>query len=253
MQSTRYPKQGHISAVPLKECKLTNKYENIKSTINSGLSVLRVTDKFAETKANARFKKEELFRRMKPGLLTKLVEESEVQVLLLDLRDIDDYQICHIKGALSYPAVNLKKSVNYFSADILSFINKEPERIIVIYDDDEYVMASAGNLFFEKGVDNIFVLHGGLKEVASRYSYMVEGEYPKPLAPLRPICNTSIGRTSVSSSKSSTPNWIKKNKELCSGLSTPANTGDKPAKPRPGWGFPRSGPMSVSYSDTSSS
>ncbi|BFI40405.1 centrosomal protein CEP41 [Marchantia polymorpha subsp. ruderalis] len=210
MQSTRYPRQGHVSARPLKDIKLINKYENVKSTIDSGLNMLKVTDKFASTKVNARFKKEEFFRRLKPVLLVKLLHETQIQILLLDVRDADEFQTCHIRGALSYPAINLKKTINYFSGDILPFINKEPEKIIVIYDDDEQSVVSAGNLFIEKGVDNIFVLHGGLEEVANNYPEMIEGHYKKQ--EILVALKERNGMRSSIGSKSSSPNWIQKNK-----------------------------------------
>ncbi|OAE25478.1 hypothetical protein AXG93_3698s1130 [Marchantia polymorpha subsp. ruderalis] len=182
MQSTRYPRQGHVSARPLKDIKLINKYENVKSTIDSGLNMLKVTDKFASTK---------------------------VSILLILLETFQFTALPSLK-ALSYPAINLKKTINYFSGDILPFINKEPEKIIVIYDDDEQSVVSAGNLFIEKGVDNIFVLHGGLEEVANNYPEMIEGHYKKQ--EILVALKERNGMRSSIGSKSSSPNWIQKNK-----------------------------------------
>jgi centrosomal protein CEP41 len=59
--------------------------------------------------------------------------------LLLDLRDPDDFQQCCILGAYSYPAPALSRSVNNFSAEILEYKNKEPDRIIIVYDYDERI------------------------------------------------------------------------------------------------------------------
>ena len=44
-----------------------------------------------------------------------------------------------LPAALSYPAPMLHRSVNNFTPEILAYANKEPERIIIIYDDDERI------------------------------------------------------------------------------------------------------------------
>jgi len=118
--------------------------------------------------------------------------QEEIDFLLLDLRDPDDFQQCCILGAHSYPAPALSRSVNNFSAEILEYRNKEPDRIIIVYDYDEriavvrdpheeasyvpddrpdsqkalrdtygWVWQPAANLFYEKGIDNVFMLSGG--------------------------------------------------------------------------------------------
>lgn len=42
--------------------------------------------------------------------------------LLLDVREKDDYDQCHIIGALNYPAAMLSRSFNYFTKEILSYV-----------------------------------------------------------------------------------------------------------------------------------
>ena len=53
--------------------------------------------------------------------------------------------------------------MNPFTADILEFKNREPNRIIVLYCCDTSVATaiSAANQFYEKGFDNVFILSGG--------------------------------------------------------------------------------------------
>lgn len=52
--------------------------------------------------------------------------------------------------------------MNPFTPEILEYRNREPQqRIILVYDMEEKNAAAAANIFFEKGVDNIFVLSGG--------------------------------------------------------------------------------------------
>mmetsp|Transcript_17219 Transcript_17219/g.55142 ORF Transcript_17219/g.55142 Transcript_17219/m.55142 type:complete len:144 (+) Transcript_17219:535-966(+) len=81
---------------------------------------------------------------------------------------------------MSYPAPLLTRAVNPFSAEILQYSNKEPERIIVIYDGADTTAVHTGNLFFEKGVDNVFVLTGGLAELAGMYPELIDGQLPPP-------------------------------------------------------------------------
>lgn len=155
--------------------RIQSKYDNVKAAIDSGLNMLKVNEKFPESKVNARFKKQEFFRRMNPSTLVRLINEGEVDCLILDVRDHEAYLTCHLKDAVSFPAPFLRRSVNVFSLEILSFINKEPKKIIVFYDDNGLSALSTGNLFAEKGVDNIFMLNGGLKEMALKHPELTEG------------------------------------------------------------------------------
>jgi len=51
-------------------------------------------------------------------------------------------------------------STNYFSPEIYRYKNR-PDRMIIIYDDDERLAAPAGKLFVEKGVENVYIITGG--------------------------------------------------------------------------------------------
>lgn len=86
---------------------------------------------------------------------------SSLPYLLLDVRDKESYDQCHIIGARSYPAVTLSRSCNYFTREILDFKNK-PGKIIILYDEDEYIAPQAATTFVQREVDNIFMLSGGM-------------------------------------------------------------------------------------------
>lgn len=123
--------------------------------------------------------------------------------LLLDLRDQESFNKGHIRGAEHYPAQTLRRAMNNFTSSILAFANKEPERIIVIYDDDERTAVPTANLFYEKAVDNVFIITGGsfppafalwntrlsmlasagLRALAKEYPELVDGEVPEPPSP----------------------------------------------------------------------
>eukprot|EP00877_Chromochloris_zofingiensis_P011616 jgi/Chrzof1/6708/Cz19g06120.t1 len=58
---------------------------------------------------------------------------------------------------------------------VLAQSNREPERLIILYDNDERVAAPAGNLFYEKGVDNAYVLTSGLTKLVGKCPHLLEG------------------------------------------------------------------------------
>lgn len=97
--------------------------------------------------------------------------------LLLDVRDPEEYETARIKGAMSYPAAILSRAINYFTADLYYYKNKE-NKMILIYDEDEKIAVQAGNIFYQKGIDNIFVLHGGLRQMYEEFPDLVVGVLP---------------------------------------------------------------------------
>ena len=176
------------------------KYAHIQSSIDSGGNTLKMSPSWDDARIMMRFRKNESFRRIKLETLVRLQDgpvPGEPEVLLLDVRTQDEYETCHIQGALSYPASCLSRSMNPFTAEILRACNAEPERIIVIYDLKERQAVHAGNLFFEKGVDNVFVLSKGLNGVAQRMPHLIVGDAPMPVP--------DSAASSVASSVASTP------------------------------------------------
>jgi centrosomal protein CEP41 len=85
---------------------------------------------------------------------------NDVPYLLLDIRDKDEYDNCHIKTALNYPIAMLSRSINNETKELLAFKNQEG-KIILIYDDDEKIGPKAAATFVERGYDNLFMLSGG--------------------------------------------------------------------------------------------
>ena len=115
------------------------------------------------------------------------------EYLLLDVREREDYDRCHINGALSYPFTRLSHATNPFTAEILAYRNKD-NRAIVIYDLEEELVTQRkiGNIFFEKGVDNIYAISGGLREFVQSYSHLIIGESPVPILPKDPRLQSRI-------------------------------------------------------------
>lgn len=181
------------------------KYASVRPQVDSGFNEIKFSEKFDLAKMNARFRRDENFRRLKPSTFAALQNERDIEFLLLDVRDNDEHAKSHIQDALCYPAPMLSRSCNNFTPEILAFSNKEPEKIIIIYDLDERVAVPAGNLFFEKGVDNVFLLSGGLRALSVDYPELIEGELPRPPSPCPTHASVRSSHGSVRSFTSQTP------------------------------------------------
>lgn len=113
-------------------------------------------------------------------------QQSFSPYLLLDVRDKECYDQCHIIGALSYPAVTLSRSCNYFTREILDFKNK-PGKIIILYDEDERIAPQSATTFVQREVDNVFMLSGGLKVLYKIFPEgMLTGSVPRTCYPSPP-------------------------------------------------------------------
>ncbi|RMB90276.1 hypothetical protein DUI87_33309 [Hirundo rustica rustica] len=107
--------------------------------------------------------------------------------LLLDVRDRDAYEQCHIVGAHSYPIATLSRTMNPYTNDILEYVsftwkheemrrplNNSPRqknahgKIIIVYDNDERLASQAATTMCERGFENLFMLSGGLKVLAQK-------------------------------------------------------------------------------------
>ncbi|XP_053107196.1 centrosomal protein of 41 kDa [Hemicordylus capensis] len=98
--------------------------------------------------------------------------------LLLDVRERDAYDQCHIIGAYSYPIATLSRTMNPYTNNILEYKNAHG-RIIILYDDDERVASQAATTMCERGFENLFMLSGGLRVIAQKIPEgLVTGSFP---------------------------------------------------------------------------
>uniref|UniRef100_A0A8C2XRJ0 Centrosomal protein 41 n=1 Tax=Cyclopterus lumpus TaxID=8103 RepID=A0A8C2XRJ0_CYCLU len=88
--------------------------------------------------------------------------------LLLDVRDRDQYDRCHIISAHSFPIAMLSRTMNPYSKDVLEYKNTAG-KIIIMYDEDERTAGQAATVMCERGFENLFLLSGGLKVIAQRF------------------------------------------------------------------------------------
>ncbi|XP_077329086.1 centrosomal protein of 41 kDa isoform X1 [Lithobates pipiens] len=98
--------------------------------------------------------------------------------LLLDVRDRDCYDQCHVIGAYHYPIAMLSRTMNPFTQEILAYKNAQG-KIIIIYDEDERIASQAATTMCERGFENLFMLSGGLKVVAHKFpGGLTTGTFP---------------------------------------------------------------------------
>ncbi|XP_051468560.1 centrosomal protein of 41 kDa isoform X2 [Apus apus] len=98
--------------------------------------------------------------------------------LLLDVRDRDAYEQCHIVGAYSYPIATLARTMNPYTSNILEYKNAHG-KIIILYDNDERLASQAATTMCERGFENLFMLSGGLKVLAQKIPEgLVTGSLP---------------------------------------------------------------------------
>ena len=209
-----------LAQLSSKKAPESKKYANVKATVNSGKTVSKADESWEEMNVNVRFRKNEYFRRVKAFTLMQLLEAANnedidnredersktPQVLLLDLRSVEEYDSCHVRGAVNYPVAMLSRAMNPFIPEILEFCNREPEKIIVLYDTKERQSVLAGNLFFEKGIDNVFVLSKGMNGlVDDRFSHLLVGDIPLPLPSSQASSLASTRASSRATSAINTP------------------------------------------------
>jgi rhodanese-related sulfurtransferase len=111
-------------------------------------------------------------------------EGAQHMLLLLDARPPEAFEAWRVRGAASYPPQQLIHASNPLPKDIYYYKGeRDGSKLVVLYDDDGKSHAvAAANLLTQKGVDNAYVLKGGLREFAPRFPHLLAGNVP-PLPP----------------------------------------------------------------------
>ncbi|XP_037308054.2 centrosomal protein of 41 kDa [Pungitius pungitius] len=113
-----------------------------------------------------------------PGPQPAIGPYPDCPYLLLDVRDRDQYDRCHIISAHSFPIATLSRTMNPYTKDVLEYKNAAG-RIIIVYDEDERTAGQAATAMCQRGFDNLFLLSGGLKVIAQRFPEgMTTGSIP---------------------------------------------------------------------------
>jgi len=108
----------------------------------------------------------------------------EKPYLLLDVRPVEQFNFGHLMQARSYPYTMIRR--DFMHPEIFKFKNQENE-LIIVYCDDEKMSLDVAKTLVDRGVDNVFLLTGGMNEFAVHYPSCVEGHVPSlPTPPQRP-------------------------------------------------------------------
>uniref|UniRef100_A0A8C2XTF8 Centrosomal protein 41 n=1 Tax=Cyclopterus lumpus TaxID=8103 RepID=A0A8C2XTF8_CYCLU len=232
------------SAYMKKRIPKNEKYQHVKTRLDTGSALSKYLEKLEDIKKNYRYRKDEIFKRLKVTTFAQLVngglsvasdadlecpsehtngsprsdrqdagdagdtchssrstllsvisgvgelnvdsvrqQAEDVTVsapelpdgpypdspyLLLDVRDRDQYDRCHIISAHSFPIAMLSRTMNPYSKDVLEYKNTAG-KIIIMYDEDERTAGQAATVMCERGFENLFLLSGGLKVIAQRF------------------------------------------------------------------------------------
>ncbi|KAJ3596310.1 hypothetical protein NHX12_002719 [Muraenolepis orangiensis] len=125
--------------------------------------------------------------------------------LLLDMRDREQYDQCHIVSAYSHPITLLTRTLNPFNKEVLEYKNAVG-KIIVVYDEDERIASQAATVMFERGFENVFMLSGGLKVMAQKLGDgMLTGRLPVSCQPSAPPSGRKKRRDAPPLQSPSTP------------------------------------------------
>lgn len=185
------------------------KYNNVQAVVESGMTV-QVAQYMRDSKVKTKRQPGELFKRVHTDAVGFYLRGQEpkaaledggfahpmdeyggeengegklaVDYLLLDCRDVEQYETCHIKTALHYPKIKLHHATNPFLPEMYAFKNKE-NKTIVLYDLEEEAVVPLANVMFQKGIDNVCILAGGLREFAQDFGELLTGPCPVTIVP----------------------------------------------------------------------
>ena len=97
---------------------------------------------------------------------------SEIDFIILDLREESEYDRIHVIEAVSFPAVNISR--DKFTQQLIMMKNK-PGKMIILYHTDERNGIPYANNFYQKGYDNVYFLSGGIEEFEKYYPDYLDG------------------------------------------------------------------------------
>jgi hypothetical protein len=131
------------------------RFANVKPTLDTGMNMRKVVEQYQGTSGAHAHKKrsDEFFVRLRPATLSRLLQpmidgeesiyqlgrddcgsvvssvaphtaagsSSEGRVLVLDLRSFEDFEQCHVFGAMHYDTSMLSKATNQFPKEVYFF------------------------------------------------------------------------------------------------------------------------------------
>jgi rhodanese-related sulfurtransferase len=98
---------------------------------------------------------------------------AQTQFLLLDLREPEEYDLWRIKESINFPAPNIAR--DKVIPELYRFRNA-PDKLIIIYMNDERQGTQYAQILAEKGYENVFLLSGGIEAFLEDFTELVEGK-----------------------------------------------------------------------------
>mmetsp|Transcript_2404 Transcript_2404/g.3674 ORF Transcript_2404/g.3674 Transcript_2404/m.3674 type:complete len:243 (-) Transcript_2404:124-852(-) len=129
---------------------------------------------------------------------TDVSVQQAKSMLLLDVREPDEFAACHIQSAQNYPMRMLAQ--DRVTPELHRF-KSESDKLLVIYHNTDRSTADPATTFIEKGFQNVYAVSGGLQEFFENYPECCEGDFPGTGRP--PTGGSAVSRgTAKSAAKS---------------------------------------------------
>ncbi|EPZ30902.1 hypothetical protein O9G_002779 [Rozella allomycis CSF55] len=144
-------------------------------TIVSNSVAPKITNQVAESKRNGLLNEFLHTEEETDAGSNWIITDDDPPLLLLDVRDRECFEKCHILGAAHYPHAAIKRGT--VPADIFKYKNKE-DRFIVFYDEDETLAQTVATFYAQREFCNVYILSGGLKVLAERFPCVLVGQIP---------------------------------------------------------------------------
>mmetsp|Transcript_158074 Transcript_158074/g.303305 ORF Transcript_158074/g.303305 Transcript_158074/m.303305 type:complete len:310 (-) Transcript_158074:154-1083(-) len=123
------------------------------------------------------------------------VAESR-NLVLLDLREADDYEQCRLPFAISYPAAKINR--DQFIPE-LHRCKRDTSKLLVVYHTNDSTTAAIATLLVRKGWQSVHALSGGFEEMVCSYPEVLEGDVPERKMSSRPNTGSTNWSGSVRS------------------------------------------------------
>lgn len=112
-------------------------------------------------------------------------------LVLLDLREPDEFERCRLPLAVNYPAAKVNR--DQFSPELLS-CKRNPSKLLVVYHNSDQTTCGVATLLVQKGWEVVHVLTGGFEEMIQSYPEMLDGEIPDRPATSSTVRSSRAGR-----------------------------------------------------------
>jgi len=198
------------------------KYAHIRGVVDTGDSMSKV--KVVSMREYIK-RKSEIFRRISPSKLNDVLtegdaepaasgatdegkkaskhdddtddeemKEKEKNYVIIDLRPTENFEACHIAGAINFPANHLRADKTAGLYKYKSRMRRDKKFLFIVYDNDERIAVPAASTFVEKGWEGTVMLTKGLSHFSERFPDHIIGDPPVPDTPRSTMSTSRTSR-----------------------------------------------------------